>query len=244
MADRVAVVTGASRGIGAAIARRLARDGFAVLVNHRDSAAQAAAVVASIEAQGGSAAAVRGDVGNGADVARLFDEAEARFGKVTAVVSNAGRALHKLLASTAEEEFDALVSTNFRGTFLVLAEAARRLADGGRIVTISASFQAGPVATYGPYAATKAAIEKMTEVAAKELGPRGITVNAVRPGPTRTAIFLEGKSDALVKGIARQVALGRIGEPEDVAEVVAFLASPQAGWVTGQLIGANGGFWT
>ncbi|MFC6634204.1 SDR family oxidoreductase [Microbulbifer taiwanensis] len=238
-----AIVTGASRGIGAAIAASLATDGYAVIVNYAGSADAAAAVVADIEAAGGRAAAVQGDVARSADVTRLFDEAEQRFGPVGVLVNNAGRAVRKTFAEFSDEDYAAVMDTNLKGVFLTLREAAKRLADGGRVVNVTASFQGAPIPGYGPYAASKMAIEKLTEVAAKELGPSGIRVNAVRPGPTNTDLFNTGKSKEVVEMFAGQHILGRIGEPEDVARVVSFLVSAKADWVTGQVVGANGGYW-
>ncbi|ESA37909.1 3-ketoacyl-acp reductase [Leptolyngbya sp. Heron Island J] len=238
-----AIVTGSSRGIGAGIARQLAADGYPVVVNYAGRRAEAEAVVTYITENGGRAVAVQANVSQTADIARLFEEAEAAFGPVGIVVNNAGLAVRKAFAEFTEEDYDAVMETNLKGVFLMLREAARRLVNGGRIVNVSASFQGAPIPGYGPYAASKMAIEKLTEVAAVELGSREITVNAVRPGPTRTDLFMHGKSDELVQHFAKQAALGRIGEPEDVAHVVSFLASPKAAWVTGQIIGANGGYW-
>ncbi|AIO95691.1 SDR family oxidoreductase [Burkholderia pseudomallei] len=240
---KTAIVTGASRGIGAGIAQQLAADGHAVIVNYAGSRDSADAVVRSILDAGGQAVATQGDVSRAEDVTRLFDAAERAFGRVDVVVNNAGRAIRKPLAEFTEAEFDAVLATNLKGVFLMLREASLRLKDNGRIVNISASFQGGPIIGYGPYAASKMAIEKLTEVAAKELGGRNITVNSIRPGPTRTDLFMTGKNDELVKQFAAQSVLGRIGEPVDVARVVSFLVGADGGWVTGQSFGANGGYW-
>lgn len=238
-----AIVTGSSRGIGAGIARQLAADGYPVIVNYANNRDAAETVVNSITDAGGRAQALQANVSQSAEVARLFAEAKAAFGPVGVVVNNAGRAIRKPFADFTDEEYDTVLETNLKGVFLLLRESARQLTNNGRIVNVSASFQGAPISGYGPYAASKMAIEKLTEVAAVELGARGITVNAVRPGPTRTDLFMGGKSDELVQQFAKQAALGRIGEPEDVARVVSFLVSPQAAWVTGQVIGANGGYW-
>lgn len=240
---RTAIVTGASRGIGAGIAQRLAADGYAVVVNYAGSKEDADTVVQQITENGGTAIAVQADVSAGTDVRRLFDEAEHAFGPVHVVVNNAGRAIRKPLAEFTEAEFDSVVSTNLKGAFLVLAESARRIADNGRIVNISASFQGAPIPGYGPYAASKAAVETLSAVAAKELGSRGVRVNALRPGPTDTELFRKGKSDEIVQTFARQVALGRIGEPADIAATVSLLVGDDGGWITGQAFGANGGYW-
>lgn len=243
MNKRIAIVTGASRGIGAEIAKALAADGLTVVVNYSGDSAAAAAVVDAIKENGGSAAAIRANIAKGQDVLALFDQVEREWGGIDVLVNNAGIAIRKSLEDYSEEEFDSVISTNLKGTFLTLREAARRMRVGGRIVNISASFQGAPIPGYGPYAASKMAVEKLTEVAAKELGVRGITVNSVRPGPTKTSLFLNGKSNEAQEQFARQTALGRLGLPEDIARVVSFLVSEQGSWITGQAIGANGGYW-
>lgn len=240
---KTAIVTGASRGIGAAIAKRLARDGYSVIISYVSGRQNAQTVVDEIRTTGGEATAIAADVTRAADVARLFDEAEASYGAVSVLVNNAGRAIRMPLAELTEDDFDTVMSTNLRGTFLALSEAARRLADGGAVVNVSASFQGAPIPGYGAYAASKMAVEKLTEVAAIELGERQIRVNAVRPGPTNTDLFNEGKSDEVRAAFAEKHALGRIGEPEDVAGAVSFLVSDDGRWVSGQSLGANGGYW-
>ncbi|VTR97784.1 SDR family oxidoreductase [Tuwongella immobilis] len=240
---KVAIVTGASGGIGRGIAERLAKDGIAVVVNYAGNADRAAEVVRTIEANGGRAVASQADVGKSDEVGRLFDDAERQFGPVDILVNNAGRAIRKPLAEFTDDEFRLVFETNLGGAFFAMREAARRLRNGGRIVNISASFQGAPIPGYAVYAASKMAIEQMTAVLAKELGHRGITVNAIRPGPTDTDLFRHGKSEDVVKQFASQAALGRIGEPADIARVVAFLVSEEAGWITGQAFGVNGGYW-
>ncbi|WP_179506764.1 MULTISPECIES: SDR family oxidoreductase [unclassified Sphingomonas] len=243
MTQKVAIVTGASSGIGAAIAKRLAADGNAVIVNYAGNAAEADKVVAEITAAGGTARAVRADVGDSAAVAGLFDAAEAEFGGVDILVNNAGRAVRKPLAEFTDADFDAVVRTNLYGAFHAMREAANRLREGGRIVNISMSFQGAPIPGYGVYFGSKAAIEQLTAVAAKELGAKRITVNAVRPGPTRTPLFMAGKSAEVIAHFEQQIALGRLGEPEDVAGVVSFLTGPEGEWINGQSFAANGGYW-
>lgn len=241
-AQQVAIVTGSSRGIGAAVAQRLAADGYAVVVNYAGNAAEAAKVVAAIEGQGGRAAAVQADVADSAAVTRLFDEAIAQFGRVDVLVNNAGIMPATLphLADTDDATFDRLFAVNVKGTFNALREAAHRLEHGGRIVNFSTSVIGIALPGYAIYGATKAAVETMTNILAKELRGKGITVNAVAPGPTATDLFLNGKSDEQVAHLAKLNPLERLGQPEDIANAVAFLA--QAGnWVNGQTLRANGG---
>lgn len=236
-----AIVTGAGRGIGAAIARRLAADGFGVVVNYLRGAATASAVVAEIEAAGGRAVAVQADVGTPDGIRRLFDAAEAAFGPVGVLVNNAGTMSLSPLAEASDAEFDAQIATNLASAFRGMREAAVRLSDGGRIINLSTSVVGLALPGYGIYAAAKAAVETMTRILAKELGPRGITVNAVAPGPVATDLFFDGKSDAQVQAITRMIPRGRLGTPEEIADAVCLLAGPQSGWISGQTIRANGG---
>jgi 3-oxoacyl-[acyl-carrier protein] reductase len=239
--NKVAVVTGASRGIGAAVAERLARDNFTVVVNYAGSQAPAEALVRKIEAEGGRALAAQGDVANPDAVKRMFDAAEAAFGGVDVLVNNAGIMTLAPLAQSDDALFDRQVAVNLKGSFNTMREAARRLRDGGRIINFSSSVVGLLQPTYGVYAATKAAIEAMTSVLAKEMRGRGITVNAVAPGPTATALFLDGKSPELVDRLAKLAPLERLGTPTDIAAAVAFLAGPDGAWINGQTLRANGG---
>ncbi len=241
LAGKAALVTGASRGIGRAIALRLAADGAAVVVNYSGSARQAQEAVAEIERSGGKAVAVQADVSKAADVRRLFDATFERFGRLDVLVNNAGVMFTKLVAEVGEEEFDRIFAVNVKGTFLCCREAAKRMADGGRIVNFSSSTTALMLPGYAAYVATKGAVEQLSHVLAKELGPRGITVNVVSPGPTDTELFGQGKTEEQKQAFARMAALGRLGTPEDIAAVVAVLVGPDAGWVTGQNVRANGG---
>ena len=239
--SKVAIVTGASRGIGAAIAERLGRDGFTVVVNYAGGAAAAEAVAAKIEAAGGRAVTAQADVADPAAVKAMFDKVEAAFGGVDVLVNNAGVMTLSPLAETEDEAFDRQVAINLKGTFNPLREAARRLREGGRIVNFSSSVVGLLQPGYGVYAATKAAVEAMTSVLAKELGGRNITVNAVAPGPTATALFLDGKPAEVVDRLAKLAPLERLGQPEDIAGAVAFLAGPDGAWINGQTLRANGG---
>lgn len=238
---RTAIVTGAAKGIGAALAKRLAGDGFSVVVNYARDEAGAAEVVRGIEADGGRAVAVRADMGAPSGVAELFDAAESSFGGVDVLVNNAGVMTLSPLAEADDAQFDAHVSVNLGGVFRGMREGARRLRDGGRIISISSSVVGLYQPGYGLYAATKAGVEAMTHILAKELGPRGITVNTVAPGPVETALFMRGKSEELIQRITGTIPLGRLGQPDDIAGLVAFLAGPDSGWVNGQVIRANGG---
>lgn len=239
--NKVAIVTGASRGIGAAVAERLARDGFTVVVNYAGSQAPAEALVRKIEAAGGRALAAQSDVANPDAVKRMFDAAEAAFGGVDVLVNNAGIMALAPLAQSDDALFDRHIAVNLKGSFNTMREAARRLRNGGRIINFSSSVVGLLQPTYGVYAATKAAIEAMTSVLAKEMRGRGITVNAIAPGPTATDLFLDGKSPELVERIAKAAPLERLGRPDDIAAAVAFLAGPDGAWINGQTVRANGG---
>ena len=238
---QVAIVTGASRGIGAAVARRLAKDGFAVTVNYASNSAEAEALVAELTAAGTRAIAVKADVSKPADVRRLFEITEQQLGKVDVLVNNAGVAKPMPLADTSDAVYDQSFEINVRGTFNTLREAAARMNDGGRIVNFSTSVLALTLPGYAIYGATKAAVEAFTQVFAKELRGRNITVNAVAPGPIATSLFLEGKTNEQIQNFAKMPPLQRLGQPDDAAAVVSFLTGPDASWVNGQIVRANGG---
>ncbi|HET6859717.1 MAG TPA: SDR family oxidoreductase [Streptomyces sp.] len=237
---RVAVVTGGSRGIGRESAERLASDGFAVVINYAGNHTEADAAVAAVTAAGGQAVAFRADVADEVGVAALFDAAEAAFGGVDVVVHAAGVMALAPLVETELDTLDRMHRTNIRGTFVVDQQAARRLRGGGAIINFSSSVLALALPGYSAYAASKGAVEAMTLVLARELRGRDITVNAVAPGPTATALFLDGKDEETVARMAAQAPLERLGAPRDVAEVVSFLAGP-ARWVNGQVLRVNGG---
>ncbi len=238
---RVALVTGASRGIGAAVAQRLASDGFAVAVNYASSPAQAQALVAELQAAGARAVAVKADVARADEVRAMFEAIEAQLGKVDVLVNNAGVLKTLPLAEHSDALYDQTFDINVRGTFNTLREAAARLNAGGRIVNFSSTTLALNMPGYAIYNATKAAVEAFTHVFAKELRGRNITVNAVAPGPIATSLFLDGKTEEQVQTFAKMPPLQRLGQPEDIASVVSFLAGPDAGWVNGQILRANGG---
>ena len=242
LAPKHAIVTGASRGIGRAAALRLARDGFAVVINYAGNRDKAAEVVKEITGAGGRAVAVQADVADAAGVARLFDEAEQAHGKIGVVVNSAGIMKLFPIASGKVEDFDAVFNINVRGTFNVLQQAAKRVADGGRIITVSTSVLGMNFPSYGAYAASKAAVEVLTRILAHELRGRGITVNAVAPGPTGTELFFEGKTQEQIDRLAKLAPMERLGTPEDIANVISFLAGPEGGWINAQTLRANGGY--
>ncbi|WP_442781903.1 SDR family oxidoreductase [Collimonas fungivorans] len=238
---KVAIVTGSSRGIGAAVAQRLAADGFAVVINYAGSAVAAETVARQLLQQGGQALAVQADVSDPAAVRALFDAAEQAFGSVDVLVNNAGIMLNATIADTDDAAFEHQVAINLKGSFNTLREAAKRLRSGGRIVNFSSSVVGMLQPSYGVYAATKAAVEAMTSVLAKELRGKNITVNAVAPGPTATDLFLNGKPQEVVERLAKLAPLERLGQPQDIAATVAFLAGADGGWINGQVLRANGG---
>ncbi|MCQ8242452.1 SDR family oxidoreductase [Rhizosaccharibacter radicis] len=238
---RTAIVTGASGGIGAAISQRLAADGFAVAVHYSSSRDAADRLVAAIAANGGHAAAIPADLAAHDGARILFDQTEQRLGPVDVLVNNAGLNDLAPVAESTDEMFDRQVAVNLGGAFRGMREAAARLRPQGRIINISTSVVGVFLPTYGVYAATKAAVEALTRVMSKEMGERGITVNAVAPGPVETPLFLRNKSEERVQAIANMNPFRRLGQPDDIAGVVAFLAGPDAGWVNGQVIRANGG---
>ena len=236
------IVTGASRGIGRAVAIRLAGDGFAVTVNYAGNATKAEEVVTEIKSHGGQAIAVQANVANAAEVKNLFKETIDIFGGINVVVNCAGIMPLSSIAEGDLELFDKVITTNLRGTFVVLGQAARTVSSGGRIIVFSSSVIAMAFPTYGPYIASKAGVEGLVRVLANELRGRNITVNAVAPGPVATELFLTGKSEAQIDQLRKLSPLERLGQPEDIANVVSFLAGHDGGWINGQILRANGGF--
>ncbi|MCE7065061.1 SDR family oxidoreductase [Dyadobacter sp. CY326] len=241
LTEKVILVTGASRGIGAAIAHKLAAAGAKVIVNYAGSQDVAEQLVNEIKGQGGDALAIQADVSNSAQVKAMFDTAIAHYGRIDVLINNAGIMITKLLKDTTDEDFTRQFDINVRGTFNTMREAATRLADNGTIINFSTSVNRIMLPAYGTYVATKAAVEQLTRVFSKEVGSRGINVNSISPGPTNTELFTNGKSQEVIDRLASLSAFNRIGEPEDIAQVVLFLASDEAKWITAQNIGANGG---
>lgn len=239
--QKVALVTGASRGIGRAIALQLAADGFAVVVNYAGNTALAEEVVADIEAKGGRALAVQADIADGDAVVRLFEQTLATFGRLDVVVNNAGMMQMAKMTSDNVAILDRTLAINLRGSWLVMAKAAETLGEGGRIIALSSSVLGKSFPGYGAYIASKAGVEGLVKVLANELRGRNIAVNAVAPGPVGTALFFEGKSEEQIQTIANMAPFERLGQPEEIADVVSFLAGPQGRWINGQVLRANGG---
>ena len=239
---RSAIVTGSSRGIGAAVLKRLARDGFAVCVNYLSGPDEAETVAAEVRAAGGQAITVQADVALEGDVQRLFAETERAFSTVDVVVHNAGIMPLSPLAKADVATFDEVIQTNLRSAFLIFSQAAQHVADGGRVIGFSSSVVAKALPTYGAYIASKAGTEGLVHVLANELAGRRITVNAVAPGPVNTELFTKGKSPEQIDEAKKSNPLGRLGEPDDIARVVSFLAGPDGAWVNSQILRVNGGF--
>jgi 3-oxoacyl-[acyl-carrier protein] reductase len=241
-ATKVAIVTGASGGIGRVVAQRLARDGFAVVASYAGNPAKADEAVGEIEAAGGRALAMAADVAKVEDVERLFKDTRDTLGRIDVVVNSAGIMRLSPIAEGRVEEFDHTIAINLRGTFLVMSRAARHLGEGGRLILVSSSVIGKSLPTYGAYIASKLGVEGMVRVLANELRGRSITVNAVAPGPVTTELFLHGKTEAQIEHFRTLAPLERLGRPEDVAPVVSFLAGPEGGWVNGQVLRVNGGY--
>ena len=240
LSEKVILVTGASRGIGAAVAKALAEEGAKVIINYAGSKEPAEEAVNEIKEKGGDAIALQADVSKAAEVAAMFDSAIAHYGHIDVLVNNAGIMITKLLKDTTDEDFTRQFDINVRGTFNTMREAATKLADNGSVINFSSSNNRIMLPTYSTYAATKSAVEQLTRVFAKEVGARGINVNSVSPGPTNTELFTNGKSQEVINRLASLSAFNRIGETEDIAKVVVFLASDDAKWISAQNIGING----
>jgi 3-oxoacyl-[acyl-carrier protein] reductase len=239
---KTAIVTGASRGIGRSIARRLGSDGFSVVVNYAGSVKDAEEAVNEIRSNGGNAVAIAGDISQANDVTELFEKAAEAFGPIEVVVNDAGVMPLSPIAKSDVGSFDKVIAINLRGAFLVLAQAAQHVVEGGRIIALSSSVIAKSFPTYGGYIASKAGVEGLVHVLANELRGRNITVNAVAPGPTATELFIKGKTEAQIEEFKKLNPLERLGQPEDIANLVSFLAGPDGGWINAQVLRANGGF--
>lgn len=237
---RVALVTGASGGIGKAVVQKLASEGYALAVHYASNQSKAEALVKEITATGTSAMTVTGDIADETAMQSLFDEVEQKFGGIDVVVNTAGVMILAPIADYDLDDFDRVIRTNIRGTFVISQQAARRVRSGGAIINFSTTVTRTQFPSYGPYVASKAAVEGMTLILARELRGKNITVNSVAPGPTATALFLDGKSEQAIQNLSSAPPLERLGQPEDIAETVAHLAGP-ARWINGQTIFANGG---
>jgi 3-oxoacyl-[acyl-carrier protein] reductase len=241
LSNKVILITGSSKGIGASIAQQAADAGAKVVINYAGSKNEAEKLVSKIVEQGGEAIAVQADVSKPSDVKNLFDQAISHFGRVDVLVNNAGIMITKLIKDTTDEDFTRQFDINVRGVFNTLREASTKLADNGSIINFSTSVNRIMLPTYGTYVATKAAVEQLTRVFSKEIGNRGINVNSVSPGPTNTELFTTGKPQEVIDRLAALSPFNRIGEPNDIAKTVLFLASDDAKWINAQNIGINGG---
>lgn len=245
MADqvkKVAIVTGASGGIGQAVALRLARDGFAIMATYAGNPAKGEQVVSQITSAGGRASALKADIAIAADVERVFQTTLQTFGSIDVVVHGAGIMPMGTIAEGDLETFDKVIATNLRGTYIVLSQSAKHVASGGRIIAFSSSVLAKSFPGYGAYIASKGGVEGLVRVLANEMRGKNVTVNAVAPGPTGTELFLKGKSTGLIDELTKLAPLERLGTPEDIANAVSFLAGPDGGWVNAQVFRVNGGF--
>lgn len=242
LTGKVAIVTGSSRGIGRLIAEQLAANGAKVVINYASNQTQAEEVVKEIRRKGGEATSVQANVGKVVEIEQLFQATLSRYGQVDILVNNGGIMITKPILEVTEEDYDQQMAVNAKGTYFACQQAALHMAKDGRIINFSTSVVGQMFPTYSVYAGSKGAVEQFTRQLAKELGPRGITINAVAPGPVNTELFSSGKTQEQIDGVGRMNAMGRIGEPQDISEVVLFLASPKSQWVTGQTLRVNGGF--
>ncbi|MGZ9819883.1 SDR family oxidoreductase [Peribacillus simplex] len=239
---KVALVTGSSRGIGRTIAEQLADLGAKVVINYSGSVHKADEVVEGIKEKGGEAVAIQADISQVSHIENLFEETVNAFGKIDILVNNAGLMINKPLSEALEEDFDKQFAVNVKGTFFACQQALKYMEADGRIVNISTSVIGQMFPSYSMYAGTKGAVEQFTRHLSKEFGPKRITINAIAPGPVNTELFNVGKSEQQIEGMKKMSAFGRLGETEDISNVVSFLVSEQAQWVTGQTIRVNGGF--
>jgi 3-oxoacyl-[acyl-carrier protein] reductase len=239
--NKIAIVTGSSRGLGKTVAKLLAKNGANVIINYSSNKEQAEEVVSEITQAGGQAFAIKADISKPIEISKLFDQTIEKYGKIDIVVNNAGIMITKFTKDTTEEDFDKTFAVNAKSVFFSMKESATKMANNGRIINISSSVTRVMFPTYGVYSASKSAVEQMTKVFAKEIGSRGITANTVSPGPINTELFLQGKTEEVIQRIASLTAFNRIGETNDIAPVILFLASEESLWITGQNFGANGG---
>ncbi|MEQ6049073.1 SDR family oxidoreductase [Lysinibacillus capsici] len=237
---RVAFVTGGSGGIGQAIVKKLAENGFAVAVHYSGNKFKAETIVNEIVQQGGNAISIGGDVADEKVMKKAFDKVEEKFGGIDVVINTAGIMLLSSIIELNLDDLDKMYHTNIRGTFIISQQAARRVRKGGAIINFSTSVTRTQFPTYGAYVASKAAVESMTMILARELRGKDITVNAVAPGPTATSLFLDGKDKQTIDNLSKAAPLERLGTPEDIADTVTYLAT-SGRWINGQVIFSNGG---
>ncbi len=242
LTGKVALVTGSSRGIGKTVAEELALNGAKVVINYAGNSEKAAEVVAGIKEQGGEAMAVQADISRVTEVKGLFQKVMEAYGQIDILVNNAGIMIGKPIAAITEEDFDKSFAINVKGTYFACQQAASHMINNGRIINFSTSVAGVMFPTYSLYAGTKGAVEQFTRQLAKEFGPKGITINAVAPGPVNTELFTVGKTKEQIETLSKLNAFGRLGETADIARVVLFLASEESQWITGQTIRINGGF--
>lgn len=241
LAGKVALVTGASRGIGKTIAEELALHGAKVIINYANNAGKAEETVNHIIQQGGEAFAIQADISHVAEIEALFQETLKKYGQIDILVNNAGIMTTRPITSVTEEDFDRIMAINVKGTYFACQQAAKYMNTNGRIINFSTSVAGMMFPAYSIYAGTKGAVEQFTRQLAKEFGPKGITINAVAPGPINTELFTTGKTEEQIATLSKLNAFGRLGETTDIANIVSFLASPESRWITGQTIRINGG---
>jgi 3-oxoacyl-[acyl-carrier protein] reductase len=239
---KVAIITGSSRGIGRVVAEQLADLGANVVINYSSNCQKADEVVESITKKGGKAVALQADLSKLNAVKELFTKTIDKFGRLDILINNAGLMIIKPLLDITEDDFDKQFAVNVKGTFFACQQAMKYMENKGRIVNFSTSVAGQMFPTYSAYAGTKGAVEQFTRQLAKEFGSKQITINAVAPGPVNTELFRVGKTDQQIDAMKKMNAFGRIGEPEDIADVIEFLVSDKSQWVTGQILRVNGGF--
>ncbi|MCU4579400.1 SDR family oxidoreductase [Acinetobacter gyllenbergii] len=238
---KVILITGASRGIGAFTAALLARQGHQIVINYANNALEADQVVEKIKAAGGTASAFKADISQSDQVIQLFDHVIQNYGRIDILINNAGIMSLEKIEALKDETIEKVLAINLKGALYTMREAAKRLEQGGKIINLSSSVIGMKLEGYGVYTASKAAIEALTVILAKELRGRNITVNAIAPGPTATELFFEGKSEALIAQLAKAAPLERLGTVEDIAAVLDFAVSDASNWINAQVIRANGG---
>lgn len=242
ISNKVAIVTGASKGIGRKVAEQLASLGISTVVNYHSNKQEAQDVVKGIVSKGGDALAIQADISKVSNIEKLFEQTIKNFGKVDILINNAGLMVNNPIDKVSEEEFDKHFAINVKGTYFTCQQAMKYMEANGRIINFSTSVTSTMFPAYSVYAASKGAIEQITRQLAKEFGPKGITINAIAPGPVKTKLFMQGKTEQQIEMFSKMNSFGRLGEPEDIANVIEFLISDKSHWITGQTIKINGGF--